>query len=402
MSPLERSSMNIGQSLVDIGRTVGGAIQQSQQREQQAQSQGDIEAFMRQAMSGDQAALEELMIKSPPAARMVAEHLQTQQTSQKTEATEFQTQMDNDTADFVEQMHLAPPEQQEAMFNAAIDDPRYDIDEEDRQYFMDDNARRAIIGQVKGKDYVDNFFGQKDKASGFQQGTGDMSGYSFNPNDGTYSINENLKAKLDEVKASGKLELKDKITLNKEFTNLTKDTKLIRNTAKDLDRLSKMVGPDGNVSGPSSIAMVFKFMKALDPTSVVRESEFATAENSSGVPENMRNMYNKLMQGGKLGPKQVAEFVATAKGLANSAIDSSSVEITDYLNTFEGDLTSNFRKALLKRIPVRFDIAEKTVKAVEEVVPGVVNQDDKAREWVNNNPNDPRAAAILKKLEGGS
>jgi len=38
MSPLERSSMNIGRSLVDIGQAVGGAIQQSKQKEQQ----GDV------------------------------------------------------------------------------------------------------------------------------------------------------------------------------------------------------------------------------------------------------------------------------------------------------------------------------------------------------------------------
>ena len=75
MSPLERSSMNVGRSLVDIGQTVGGAINRSNQESQQEQEQGDIEAFMRQAMSGDQVALQELMIKSPQAARMVAEHI---------------------------------------------------------------------------------------------------------------------------------------------------------------------------------------------------------------------------------------------------------------------------------------------------------------------------------------
>jgi hypothetical protein len=61
-------------------------------------------------------------------------------------------------------MHHAPQEQQEAMFNAAIDDPRYDIDEDDRNSFMDVNARKAIIGQIKGKEYADNFFGTDKQA----------------------------------------------------------------------------------------------------------------------------------------------------------------------------------------------------------------------------------------------
>lgn len=159
MSPLERSSRGIGQSLMDIGQTVGNTIQSSNQQAQQEQEQGDVEAFMRQAMDGDPVAFKELMIKSPQAARMVAEHIQSQQAGQQAQDDKFTNQMAQDTAGFVEQMHLAPKEQQEAMFNAAIDDPRFDIDEEDRSSFMDPNARKAVIGQVKGKEYADNFFG---------------------------------------------------------------------------------------------------------------------------------------------------------------------------------------------------------------------------------------------------
>jgi hypothetical protein len=43
-------------------------------------------------------------------------------------------------------------------------------------------------------------------------------------------------------------------------------------------------------------AMIFAWMKMLDPTSVVRPSEYATAENARGVPETIRNLHNKLLQ----------------------------------------------------------------------------------------------------------
>ena len=102
--------------------------------------------------------------------------------------------------------------------------------------------------------------------------------------------------------------------------------------------------------------MVFKFMKALDPTSVVREGEQANAENSAGVPEAVRNMYNKVMSGARLGDEQMKQFVFTAKSLANSAIDSSEAEITGFLDTFEGTIPKGFRDSLLKRIPARFDV----------------------------------------------
>ena len=364
MSPLERSSRFAAQGINQIGGNIADSINANKLEQQQ----GDLEAFTAQALSGDPVALKELMVRDPQRAQYVAQQLQQQKQAGLDDDARFQGEIAMNTAGFIEQMHTAPIEQQQAMFEAAIDDPRYDIDEEDRNTFMDTNARKAIIGSVKGNDYAENFFGEKTK---FSQGKGVMEGYSFDPSTGTYAINPNLKAKLDEVKEKGKLELKDKITLNKEFTTLTKDTKLIRNTAEDLSKLSKMVDKDGNISGPSSIAMVFKFMKALDPTSVVRESEFQVAENSSGVPENISNMYNKLWNGGKLGPKQVAEFITTAKGLANSSIDSSTTEITDYLKTFEDDLSKNFSKNLLGRIPKRFKV-EESASVVSDDAGGVI------------------------------
>lgn len=74
----------------------------------------------------------------------------------------------------------------------------------------------------------------------------------------------------------------------------------------------------GNAS--SQIALVFSFMKMLDPTSVVRESEYATAANAAGVPDRIRNMYNKLLDGVFLTPEQVDNMVNEASAQARGAI----------------------------------------------------------------------------------
>jgi hypothetical protein len=63
-------------------------------------------------------------------------------------------------------------------------------------------------------------------------------------------------------------------------------------------------------SPQAQIALVFSFMKTLDPGSVVRESEYATAKNAAGVPERVRNQYNKLLDGSFLSPEQVDGFVS--------------------------------------------------------------------------------------------
>lgn len=169
-------------------------------------------------------------------------------------------------------------------------------------------------------------------------------GLVFDSATGKVDVNPSLKMAMN----APSLGVGDRQSINKDITSLTKDTIGIHKTAKDLEKLSS------NMSGPASIAMVFKFMKALDPTSVVREGEFATAENSAGVPEAIRNTYNKLMEGGRLGDQQVKSFVSTARDLANSAIDSSSLEITNYLNTYEDTLPKRFKSEIMKRIPEKF------------------------------------------------
>jgi len=208
-----------------------------------------------------------------------------------------------------------------------------------------------------------------DKAK-YQQGTGKLAGYVFNPETGKYSVNQEIRDTLNSITPDQVVDAKTRLQINKDLTTLTKDTKLIRNTAKDLDGLSKIK------SGPASIAMIFKFMKALDPTSVVREGEFATAENSAGIPEALRNTYNKVMSGGRLGDIQSAQFVDAAKRLANSAIESSNSEITNFLNTFEDTLPKGFKDALQKRIPQPFELEADQDGKMPELPKGMIDNKD--------------------------
>jgi len=65
-------------------------------------------------------------------------------------------------------------------------------------------------------------------------------------------------------------------------------------------------------SGAGDIAIIFGYMKMLDPTSVVRENEQATAENAGGVPDQVRNYWNKLLAGDKLPPNVRQMYVESA------------------------------------------------------------------------------------------
>jgi len=70
--------------------------------------------------------------------------------------------------------------------------------------------------------------------------------------------------------------------------------------------------------GPGDVAMIFSFMKALDPGSVVREGEQATAANAGGIPETVRNYYNSIVKGDKLSPQLQREFANTAISIYNA------------------------------------------------------------------------------------
>jgi hypothetical protein len=65
-------------------------------------------------------------------------------------------------------------------------------------------------------------------------------------------------------------------------------------------------------------------MKMLDPGSTVREGEFATAQNATGAPERIRNMYNNLITGQRLNPGQRKMFVGQAERLYTQARGSES------------------------------------------------------------------------------
>jgi len=71
-------------------------------------------------------------------------------------------------------------------------------------------------------------------------------------------------------------------------------------------------------SAAGDLSLIFGFMKILDPASVVRETEFANAQNAAGVPDQIRNQYNKILSGERLNPNQRTDFIRQARELAKS------------------------------------------------------------------------------------
>ena len=102
-------------------------------------------------------------------------------------------------------------------------------------------------------------------------------------------------------------------TLRNEFQTRNKVYGELGTTYSNIESSSKAK------SGPGDIALITGFMKMLDPGSVVRETEFATARDTAGLYTRLENSLKKAESGQFLQPKQREEFVNLAKQYLDSA-----------------------------------------------------------------------------------
>lgn len=121
---------------------------------------------------------------------------------------------------------------------------------------------------------------------------------------------------------------RSEMELRKEYDMLpeVKDYKTVRSNYERI-RQGVQLG-----TGAGDAAIVFGYMKMLDPTSVVREGEQATTRNAAGVPEAVRGMYNQLVGGGQLSGEARQQIL----GAAEKVYGESSANIEDVNKRYGG------------------------------------------------------------------
>jgi hypothetical protein len=72
---------------------------------------------------------------------------------------------------------------------------------------------------------------------------------------------------------------------------------------------------DKNPTAASDMALIFSYMKLLDPNSAVKEGEYATAQNAASIPQKIIAQYNKAISGPFLDVDQRKAFIDTAKSI---------------------------------------------------------------------------------------
>jgi hypothetical protein len=117
-------------------------------------------------------------------------------------------------------------------------------------------------------------------------------------------------AKLDAQRAK----LFDQATkLRGEFTGITKPF-------EDQNQAYGRVIASAQDSSPAGdLALIFNFMKVLDPGSTVREGEFAQVGAAGGLPTQVQRLFESWVTGKKLTPEQRSDVVGRAGKLFEQA-----------------------------------------------------------------------------------
>lgn len=116
--------------------------------------------------------------------------------------------------------------------------------------------------------------------------------------------------------AEGKPRFGEIASLRKEFNTEARPYKTINDALKNIEAL----GTKANPTPQDLQALVYQFVKVQDPTSVVRESEYANAANAAALTDKMSNYAKRVLDGQSLTPKQRADMVQTARALRAEAM----------------------------------------------------------------------------------
>jgi hypothetical protein len=108
---------------------------------------------------------------------------------------------------------------------------------------------------------------------------------------------------------------KDSMALKKDF-DAQPEVKGFKEVQGAWDQISTALA---DPSAANDLAAATKFMKLLDPGSVVRESELVMAMEASGKMDQFLNYANRIKTGQKLTPTQRKEFRSAGEALYNAS-----------------------------------------------------------------------------------
>jgi hypothetical protein len=177
-------------------------------------------------------------------------------------------------------------------------------------------------------------------------------------------------------------------TMRKEFNGLTQGFRDSQEAVAKIDKLSQMG------TAASDISIVFNFMKANDPTSVVRESEFDLAQSAGSLPTRFQGYAQRILNGERLTQEQRDDFVLAAKTAFEGQKESYDQVKQKYIN-IAIDNGLNIESAVPEYKMTKYKAVNEQINDINSMKPEALSQQ------VQSNPQllqwAEQAKAILQK-----
>jgi hypothetical protein len=137
-----------------------------------------------------------------------------------------------------------------------------------------------------------------------------------------YDLNNNVitQAQYDEQvrlieEGQDRATFEEESKLRKEFNAIPQ----VKSFSEQSQAYGRIIASAADPSPAGDLALIFNYMKVLDPGSTVREGEFANAQNAGSIPARIGALYNNVVEGERLTEGQRKDFVDRAKGLYEDA-----------------------------------------------------------------------------------
>jgi hypothetical protein len=124
-------------------------------------------------------------------------------------------------------------------------------------------------------------------------------------------LNENITqaqydAQITQIeRAENRVISEDESRLRKEFNAIPQ----VKSFSDQSQAYGRIIASAESPSAAGDLALIFNYMKVLDPGSTVREGEFANAQNAGSVPARLGALYNNVVDGQRLTVEQRQDFV---------------------------------------------------------------------------------------------
>lgn len=101
------------------------------------------------------------------------------------------------------------------------------------------------------------------------------------------------------------------LQLSDDFTTQSREYYTLERQIRNVGRLAPKLARGEDLTPAEDMTLIYAYMKAQSPESSVMPGEYASAQNTTGIPGWLTNLYNKSLTGKILNATQAKDFLAT-------------------------------------------------------------------------------------------